>query len=207
MKRRRLLGKQPPPPCYCEDSRLADHTAVRAAERAAESHTAAAVMTLPEAASPEPEMAGVERVDGTADSAPRWHLLGKYRTVQALVSAVVRDKSDEQLQSLSVTVLLQDILHNPAAKHFGRTFAREGSIYKRYDDCSAERTQPPTAAFYEHAQACFPAGDNRRRMRPEDLFAHFPQHGPSHCPYKARHSSCLFEAFQSADVTMGRMPV
>ena len=110
MKRRRLLGKQPPPPCDSEDSRLADDSAVPAAEPAAESDRAAAVVALPEAASPEPDMAGVETVDGTADAAPRWHVLGKYKTVHALVSAVVRDKSDEQLESLSVTVLLQDIL-------------------------------------------------------------------------------------------------
>lgn len=110
MKRRRLFGKQSPPPCYSEISATEDHQAATAAEADEESHAAAAGISLPEAANAEPEMAGDETGDVGADTAPRWQMLGKYKTVQALVSAVIREKSDQQLHSLTVPVLFQDIL-------------------------------------------------------------------------------------------------
>ena len=46
----------------------------------------------------------------SADPAARWQLLGKCKTVRSLVEAVIRQKTDEQLHSISIKVVLDDVL-------------------------------------------------------------------------------------------------
>ena len=68
----------------------------------------AASAALPEAADSD----GHESVD----SGVRWQLLGKYKTVQALVAAVIQEKSDEQLHQVFIKVILEDIMAQAGGK-------------------------------------------------------------------------------------------
>ena len=116
MKRRRLRSKQRPPPCYDEKRESEDgHVlplAASAAVAVGESHAC-------EAGPAEAEIvdaanaALAEAVDNdgheNADAAIRWQLLSKYKTVQGLVAAVIREKSDEELHNISINIILDDI--------------------------------------------------------------------------------------------------
>ena len=116
MKRRRLRSKQRPPPCYDEKRESEDgHVlplAASAAVAVGESHAC-------EAGPAEGEIvdaanaALAEAVDNDghekADAAIRWQLLSKYKTVQGLVAAVIREKSDEELHNISINIILDDI--------------------------------------------------------------------------------------------------
>ena len=46
----------------------------------------------------------------SADPAARWQLLGKCKTVRSLAEAVIRQQTDEQLHSISIKVVLDDVL-------------------------------------------------------------------------------------------------
>ena len=116
MKRRRLRSKQRPPLCYDEKRESEDgHVlplAASAAVAVGESHAC-------EAGPAEAEIvdaanaALAEAVDNdgheNADAAIRWQLLSKYKTVQGLVAAVIREKSDEELHNISINIILDDI--------------------------------------------------------------------------------------------------
>ncbi|CAL1161192.1 unnamed protein product [Cladocopium goreaui] len=116
MKRRRLRSKQRPPPCYDEKRESEDgHVlplAASAAVAVGESHAC-------EAGPAEAEIvdaanaALAEAVDNdgheNADAAIRWQLLSKYKAVQGLVAAVIREKSDEELHNISINIILDDI--------------------------------------------------------------------------------------------------
>ena len=112
MKRRRLRSKQRPPPCYDETKGVEDEqilpNAASAADALGDSQADVADPALPEVADND----GNESVD----SGVRWQLLGKYKTVQALVAAVIQEKSDEQLHQISINVILEDILAKAGGK-------------------------------------------------------------------------------------------
>ena len=91
MKRRRLLFKQPP----VAESESADP---------------ADLPPVAEADSAEPANRLPVADCASADPAARWQLLGKCKTVRSLVEAVIRQKTDEQLHSISIKVVLDDVL-------------------------------------------------------------------------------------------------
>lgn len=98
MKRRRLLAKQAPPPCYAEHPVAEDPTTWQGEDV--------------EPASPELQGDVCE----SADPDHRWQLLTKYKTIQALVGAVIRDLNDEELHTLSINHVQEAILARSAGK-------------------------------------------------------------------------------------------
>ncbi|CAK9035720.1 unnamed protein product, partial [Durusdinium trenchii] len=140
MKRRRLRSKQRPPPCYEQIEEVEDgHVLPEAATAAvavgesqadgvdpAEAARADTVAALPDAVGSD----GSENLD----SCDRWQLLGKYKTVQALVAA----ETDEQLHSLRINVILADIL----AKAGGKVTMAE-LLQEKDDFISAAMTAVP----------------------------------------------------------------
>lgn len=128
MKRRRLTGKQPPPPRYSESGEAEEESA---GPFFAESGEAEEQSPLPcfaesreaEEQSAEHDEACEERSAGLhgdelqdAHLGHRWPLLGKYKTVHGLVAAVIREKTDDQLHSISINTLLEDILAKAGGK-------------------------------------------------------------------------------------------
>ena len=124
------------------------------------------------------------------DSCDRWQLLAKYKTVQALVAAVIREKTDEQLQSLNSYQcdFGRYLSKSGWQSHHDRTVAGERRVHLSFNDCSAERALSAlTSCCEETTSCCWAAVTNRFTMRPKDLPAYLLQPGSSQCPDQGSH--------------------
>ena len=125
VKRRRLNGKQPSPPAYTSEAADGQHAVASDLILPVEPSLHPTEGHLGEDFGPDDLFPCADSADGPSslDNGPedplqpsRWSFLGRGKTVQSLVAAIAKEKTDAELHAFTVGELLKEVFHRGGGK-------------------------------------------------------------------------------------------